>query len=44
MLLLEMGFVTNAQDADMLRTSRSRKPLVRGIVDAIDRYFATPLQ
>ena len=43
-LLLEMGFVTNAQDADMLRTSRSRKPLVRGIVDAIDRYFATPLQ
>jgi len=43
-LLLEMGFVTNAQDADMLRTARSRKPLVRGIVDAIDRYFATPLQ
>lgn len=43
-LLLEMGFVTNAADADMLRTPSSRKPLVGGIVDAIDRYFATPLQ
>ena len=40
-LLLEMGYVTNATDADMLRTSTSRRGLIKGMVQAVDRYFAT---
>lgn len=39
-LLLEMGYVTNAQDAEMLRTQSSRRGLIRGMVMALDRYFA----
>lgn len=38
-LLLEMGYVTNPQDADMLRTSASRRNLIKGLVQSIDRYF-----
>ena len=40
-LLLEMGYVTNATDANMLRTSTSRRGLIQGMVQAVDRYFAT---
>lgn len=39
-LLLEMGYVTNATDANMLRTSTSRRGLIQGMVQAVDRYFA----
>ena len=40
-LLLEMGYVTNATDANMLRTQASRRGLITGMVHAVDRYFAT---
>ena len=40
-LLLEMGYVTNPQDADMLRTAASRRGLIKGLVQSVDRYFAT---
>ena len=39
-LLLEMGYVTNKTDANMLRTSASRRGLITGMVQAVDRYFA----
>jgi len=40
-LLLEMGYLTNKSDANLLRTSASRRRLIEGMVLAIDRYFAT---
>ena len=39
-LLLEMGYVTNQIDANMLRTPASRRGLIVGMVQAVDRYFA----
>jgi N-acetylmuramoyl-L-alanine amidase len=38
-VLLEMGFITNDQDAAMLVSESKRKKLVEGVADAIDTFF-----
>ena len=38
--LLEMGFITNAEDERMLNDSGRRSELMDGVADAIDAYFA----
>ena len=38
--LLEMGFITNADDERMLNDSGRRNELMDGVADAIDAYFA----
>jgi N-acetylmuramoyl-L-alanine amidase len=38
-LLLEMGFITNEQDAAMLVSQTKRQKLVAGIASAIDAFF-----
>jgi N-acetylmuramoyl-L-alanine amidase len=38
-VLLEMGFMTNAQDASALTSESKRRQLVRGIAGAIDGFF-----
>jgi N-acetylmuramoyl-L-alanine amidase len=43
-VLLEMGFITNDQDAAMLVSESKRKKLVEGIADAIDSFFETQTQ
>ncbi|HEX5006817.1 MAG TPA: N-acetylmuramoyl-L-alanine amidase [Hyphomonadaceae bacterium] len=43
-VLLEMGFITNAQDAAMLVSETKRKKLVEGIAHAIDSFFETQTQ
>ncbi len=40
-VLLEMGFITNDQDAAMLVSESKRKKLVEGIAQAIDTFFET---
>jgi N-acetylmuramoyl-L-alanine amidase len=40
-VLLEMGFITNEQDAAMLVSESKRKKLVEGVADAIDTFFET---
>lgn len=40
-VLLEMGFMTNAQDAAMLTSDSKRKKLVKGVRQAIDTFFDT---
>lgn len=39
-VLLEMGFLTNATDAELLATPGYRGALMRAVADAIDAYFA----
>ncbi|HEX3366574.1 N-acetylmuramoyl-L-alanine amidase [Phenylobacterium sp.] len=39
-VLLEMGFVTNAEDEEFLRDPAQRKRLMSSVGDAIDDYFA----
>jgi len=43
-VLLEMGFITNDQDAAMLVSETKRKKLVEGIAHAIDSFFETQSQ
>jgi N-acetylmuramoyl-L-alanine amidase len=38
-VLLEMGFITNDQDAAMLVSEAKRKKLVEGVARAIDAFF-----
>lgn len=38
-VLLEMGFITNNQDAAMLVSKKKRKALVQGVAHAIDAFF-----
>ncbi len=40
-ILLEMGFLTNAEDEKMLKSHSHRKRLVAGVVSAIDEFFET---
>ncbi len=40
-VLLEMGFITNEQDAAMLISESKRKKLVEGVAHAIDTFFDT---
>ena len=40
-VLLEMGFITNEQDAAMLVSESKRKRLVEGVAHAIDTFFET---
>lgn len=41
-VLLEMGFMTNPEDEQMLNDSRARRRLMRAVADGIDRYFRQP--
>jgi N-acetylmuramoyl-L-alanine amidase len=43
-VLLEMGFMTNAQDAAMLASEKKRGKLVRGVAQAIDAFFESQTQ
>ena len=43
-VLLEMGFITNDQDASMLVSESKRKKLVEGVAHAIDSFFETQTQ
>jgi len=38
-VLVELGYLSNRQEEKLLRTSRYRVKLVRGIKDAVDKYF-----
>lgn len=38
-VLLEMGFITNAEDEQTLTDERSRRRLMRTVAESIDRYF-----
>lgn len=40
-VLLEMGFITNDQDAAMLVSESKRSKLVKGVAHAIDTFFET---
>lgn len=39
-ILIEMGYLSNVKDEAMLRSPAGRAPLVEGIVEAVDRFFA----
>jgi N-acetylmuramoyl-L-alanine amidase len=39
-VLLEMGFLSNAQDEQRLRDPAQRAQLVEGVAASIDDYFA----
>ncbi|WP_297801653.1 N-acetylmuramoyl-L-alanine amidase [uncultured Brevundimonas sp.] len=41
-ILLEMGFITNPEDARLLTDERSRRRLMRTVAEGIDRYFREP--
>jgi len=41
-VLLEMGFITNADDERLLTDERSRRRLMRSVAESIDRYFREP--
>ena len=41
-VLLEMGFITNPEDEQMLSDSRARRRLMRAVAEGIDRYFREP--
>ncbi len=38
-VLLEMGFITNAEDAAAMVSETKRRKLVQGVADAIDQFF-----
>ncbi len=38
-VLVELGFLSNAQDEKKLQSERERQKLVKGMVAAVDRYF-----
>jgi N-acetylmuramoyl-L-alanine amidase len=39
-ILVEMGYLSNPADEAMLRSKEGRRPLIEGIVAAVDRFFA----
>lgn len=39
-VLVEMGYLSNPKDEAMLRSKDGRAPLVEGIVETVDRFFA----
>jgi len=39
-VLLEMGFLSNSQDENLLLSSAHRDKMMRSVVNSIDRYFA----
>ncbi len=41
-VLLEMGFITNADDERALTDDRRRRRLMRAVAEGIDRYFREP--
>lgn len=41
-VLLEMGFITNADDERVLTDERSRRRLMRSVAEGIDSYFREP--
>ncbi len=41
-VLLEMGFITNADDERALTDDRRRRHLMRAVAEGIDRYFREP--
>lgn len=41
-VLLEMGFITNAEDAMRLSSANSRAPMLRAVTRAIEEHFAVP--
>jgi len=41
-VLLEMGFITNPEDEQVLTNERSRRRLMRSVADGIDGYFRDP--
>ncbi len=41
-VLLEMGFITNAADEQVLMDERSRRRLMRSVAEGIDGYFREP--
>jgi N-acetylmuramoyl-L-alanine amidase len=43
-VLVEMGFITNDQDAAMLVSESKRRKLVEGVAHAIDSFFETQTQ
>ena len=43
-LLIELGFLSNREDEERLRTREGRAPAIRAIVDAVERYFAAPAE
>lgn len=40
-VLIELGFLSNRHDENMLKTPAKRKELLRGVAQAVDRHFAT---
>lgn len=43
-VLLEMGFITNAEDERALTDERVRRRMMKAVADSIDRYFSQPQQ
>lgn len=41
-VLLEMGFITNAVDAQRLSSAAGRAPMLKAVANAIDEHFAAP--
>lgn len=41
-ILLEMGFITNPEDEQVLTDERARRRLMRSVAEGIDRYFREP--
>ena len=41
-LLLEMGFMTNPDDEQLLTDESGRRRLMRAVAQGIDRYFGQP--
>lgn len=41
-VLLEMGFITNPEDEQLLTDERARRRLMKLVADGIDRYFREP--
>ena len=38
-VLLEMGFITNPEDEQLLSDDRRRRRMMRSVAESIDRYF-----
>lgn len=41
-VLLEMGFITNPEDEELLTNARARRRMMQAVADGIDRYFREP--
>jgi N-acetylmuramoyl-L-alanine amidase len=42
-VLIELAFVSNEQDAKLLRSDEWRRKVADSIVSAVDNYFSSPL-